>query len=148
MSNLNIKVFLCVWIKKTRYPVSKEFSTFLYMRICRVWAHWNHSFHVHLSYLGHSDLCFSYPEFQWELISLVQGCSVKFYLNSVSMCVSSCVWLLVTLWAAEGQAFMSFTVSPSSFKLESLSRWTTSCSAVPFFLLPSMLPSIKIFFNE
>ena len=29
----------------------------------RVWAHWNHSFHVHLSYPGARILCFSHPEF-------------------------------------------------------------------------------------
>ena len=28
----------------------------------RVWAHWNHPFHVHLSYPGARILCFSHPE--------------------------------------------------------------------------------------
>ena len=49
-----------IWVglkKKKRLPFKtkrelEEFSAFLYMGRCRVWAHWNHAFEMYLSHQG------------------------------------------------------------------------------------------------
>ena len=71
----------------------------------------------------------------------------------LSVCVLSCsvVSDSVTLCAAECQASLSFTISPSLFKpmfIQSVmpSNYLILCR--PLLLLPSMRPSIKIFSNE
>ena len=52
----NIKGLLL--IKENQTSQVKEFSAFLCMGRCKIWAHWNHSFDMYLSYLGASLLCF------------------------------------------------------------------------------------------
>ena len=71
----------------------------------------------------------------------------------LNVCVLSCsvVSDSLTLWAAECQVSLSFTISPSLFKpvfIESVmpSNYLILCR--PLLLLPSMLPSIKILSNE
>ena len=61
------------------------------------------------------------------------------------------VWLIVTPWTIACQASLSFTVSQSLFKLMSiesvmLSNYLTLCH--PLLLLPSTLPSIRVFSSE
>ena len=63
----------------------------------------------------------------------------------------SCVWLFVTPWTAAHQASLSFTISQSllkftSFELVMPSKHLILCC--PFLLLPSILPSIRVFSNE
>jgi len=62
-----------------------------------------------------------------------------------------CVWLFATLWAAAHQASLSSTVSRSLLKLMSIesvmpsNHLTLGC---PLLLLPSILPSIGVFFSN
>ena len=70
-------------------------------------------------------------------------------LNWIVVQLLSCVWLLVIPWTAAPQASRSFTISQSLLKLiESvrLSNHVILCH--PLLLLPSIFPSIRIFFNE
>ena len=63
----------------------------------------------------------------------------------------SCVWLLTTPWTAAHQASLASAVSWSLFKLCPLSQrchLTISSSVAPFFLLPSIFASIKVFSKE
>ena len=144
------KIFFCVWIKKTRYPVSRNLALFYIWEYVRVWAHWNHSLHVHLSYLGCSDMYFSHPEFQWELISLVQGCSVKLY-KLCSMCVCLVVQLCLTLWLCGLQNARFPCPSPSPracsnpCSLSRLCHPTTSSSVVPFSSCLQCFPASRSF---
>ena len=69
------------------------------------------------------------------------------------VCVQSlnCVWLFETPWTAAHQAYMSFTISQSLLRFMStesvmLSNLLILCH--PFLLLPSVFPSIRVFFNE
>ena len=63
----------------------------------------------------------------------------------------SCVWLFVTLWTATCQAPLSFTISWSllyfiSIESVMLSNHLILCH--PLILLPSILPSIRVFSNK
>ena len=40
------------WLKKIRHPKLRNLPVFCVQEDARVWAHWDHSFDVHLSYLG------------------------------------------------------------------------------------------------
>ena len=63
----------------------------------------------------------------------------------------SCVWLFVTPWTAACQAFLSFTISWSLLKLMSIELVMPSKHLIlccPLLLLPSIFPSIRIFFSE
>ena len=69
------------------------------------------------------------------------------------VCIQSlnCVWLFETPWTAAYQAYMSFTISQSLLRFMStesvmLSNHLILCH--PFLLLPSVFPSIRVFFNE
>ena len=62
-----------------------------------------------------------------------------------------CVWLFVTPWTAACQASQSFTISQSLFKLtssESVMPSNHLILCLPFLLLPSIFPSIRIFSSE
>ena len=48
--SLNVKRWLL--IKENQISQVKEFRSFLLWEDARVWAHWSHSFDMHLSYLG------------------------------------------------------------------------------------------------
>ena len=61
------------------------------------------------------------------------------------------VQLSATIWTAACQASLSFTVSQSMLKLMSVELVVLSnCHilCLPFLLLPSILPSLRVFFNE
>ena len=63
----------------------------------------------------------------------------------------SCVQLFVTPWAAAYQASLSYTVSRSLLKLMSIESMMPSNHLIlchPHFLLPSVFPSIRVFYNE
>ena len=64
----------------------------------------------------------------------------------------SCVWLFATPWTAAHQASLSFTISQSLLKLRFIesvmsSNYLILCRC-PHLLLPSVLPSIKVFSSE
>ena len=61
------------------------------------------------------------------------------------------VWLFVTPWTATHQASLSFTISQSLFKLISFESVMPSNHLIlchPLLLLPSIFPSIRVFFSE
>ena len=63
----------------------------------------------------------------------------------------SCVRLFVTTWTIASQVSLFFTISRSLLKLLSLESVMPSNHFIlchPFLLLPSILPSIRIFSNE
>ena len=63
----------------------------------------------------------------------------------------SCVLLVETPWTAAHQAFQSFTISQSLFKLMSIESMTPSSHLIlchPLLLLPSIFPSIRVFSSE
>ena len=63
----------------------------------------------------------------------------------------SCVWLLVTPWTAARQASLSITNSRSSPKPMSIELVMPSNHLIlyrPLLLLPSIIPSIRVFSNE
>ena len=62
----------------------------------------------------------------------------------------SCVWLFVTPWTPAHQASLSFTISRSLLKLKSIELVMPSNHLIlcrPL-LLPSVLPSIRVFSSE
>ena len=61
------------------------------------------------------------------------------------------VWLFATPWTAACQASLSFTISWSLLKLMSIKLVMPSNHIIlchPLLLLPSIFPSIRVFFNE
>ena len=69
----------------------------------------------------------------------------------VSVQLLSRVRLFSTPWTAACQASLSFTSSWSLLNSTPLSQWcypTNSSSVIPFSLLPSVFPSIRVFSNE
>ena len=63
----------------------------------------------------------------------------------------SCVWLFATPWTTAGQASLSITKSRSFLKLMSMGLVMPSNHLIfcrPLLLLPSVLPSIRGFYNE
>ena len=61
------------------------------------------------------------------------------------------VWLFASPWTAARQASLSFTISWSLLKLMSIKLVMPSNHIIrchPLLLLPSILPSIRVFFNE
>ena len=69
----------------------------------------------------------------------------------VSVQLLSHVWLFLTPWTAAHQASLSFTVSWILLKLMSIESVMSSNQLIlccPHLLLPSIFPSIRVFFNE
>ena len=63
----------------------------------------------------------------------------------------SCVWLFLTAWTTAHQASLSFTISWSLHKLMSIESMMPSNHLIPYhhpLLLPSNLPSIRVFSSE
>ena len=63
----------------------------------------------------------------------------------------SCDWLFATAWIAARQASLSITNSRSSLRLTSIESVMPSSHLIlchPLLLLPPILPSIRVFFNE
>ena len=63
--SLNIERLL---LKKIKYLKLRNLMLFYTWEDARVWAHWNHSFDLHLSHLGPVS-CFSYPKFPQDSLS-------------------------------------------------------------------------------
>ena len=63
----------------------------------------------------------------------------------------SYLWLFATSWTATLQASLPFTISPSLLKLKSI-EWEIPSNHLilchPFLLLPSIFPSIRVFYSE
>ena len=83
----------------------------------------------------------------WTLIKLC------FLIHGIMPSVQSLshVWRFATPWAAAHQAFLSITNSRSLLKLMSIKSVMPSNHLIlchPLLLLPSILPSIRIFSNE
>ena len=81
------------------------------------------------------------------------------FATKMSRCVSfalfveslSRVWLFVTPWTAARQAALSFTISPSFCRLMFIELVMPSNHLIlcyPLLLLPSIFPSIRVFFSE
>ena len=89
-----------------------------------------------------------------HVLSLCDG----FVLLPMEICFSlssvqslSCVWLFATPWTAAHQASLSFLISRSLFKPTSIVSVMPSNHLIlchPLLLLPSIFPSIRVFFNE
>ena len=80
--------------------------------------------------------------------SRIQNQYTKFCISSVQL--FSHVWLFVTPWTGAHRASLSFTISPSLFKLMSIKSVRPSNHLIlchPF-LLPSIFASIRVFSNE
>ena len=78
----------------------------------------------------------------------VNVCKLLFVVAVQSL---SRVWLFVTPWTAACQASPSITISWSLFKLLSIESVIPSSHLIlcrPLLLLPSIFPSIRVFFNE
>ena len=83
----------------------------------------------------------------WGLFMNVIDLSFLFFLVAQSL---THVWLFMTPWTAACQASLSFTISQSLLKCMSIELMMPSNHLIlchPF-LLPSIFPSIKVFFNE
>ena len=68
-----------------------------------------------------------------------------------SSCSLSSFWLLVTPWTAACQASLSFTIPQSLLKLMSTESVMASNHLIlcrPLLLLPSIFPSIRVFFSQ
>ena len=75
--------------------------------------------------------------------------SQKYIENNVVVQSLSCVQLFETSWSVAHQASLSFTISQSSLKLMSTESVMLSNQLYcPFRLLPSILPSIRLFSSE
>ena len=83
--------------------------------------------------------------FGWWLWSSFCSC---FCLENVYFCIVQSSDSLQPLWTAAHQASLSFTISPSLLKLMLAmpSNYLILCH--PLLLLPSILPSIRVFSNE
>ena len=74
---------------------------------------------------------------------------MKYHFSSVQL--FSCVQLFVTPWTAARQATLSITNSrspPKPISIESVMPSNHLILCHPLLLLPSIFPSIKVFFNE
>ena len=82
----------------------------------------------------------------------IPGLSAEFSsVQSSSVQLLSRVWLFATPWITACQASLSITNSRSSLKLTSIKSVMPSSHLIlyrPLLLLPPILPSIRVFFNE
>ena len=62
-------------LKKTRYPRLRNLALFYVWEDAKVWSHWNHSFDMHLNYLGPVSRVF----ISWvpSGLSIGSGCSLR-----------------------------------------------------------------------
>ena len=97
------------------------------------------------------DLAQSLSTYQWYFSEKQQN-NPKIHLESfVVVQLLSHVQLFATLWTAECQASLSFTISQSLLKLMSIESMMPSNHLIlccPLLLPPSIFPSIRVFSNE
>ena len=100
------------------------------------------------------ELLDNYPKFLRHQFSKhkLLSCTLKSWVEVIFVAVvQSLCPLFVTPWAATHQASLSFTISQSLLKLMPIQSVTPSNHLIlchPLLLLPSVLPSIRVFFNE
>ena len=85
------------------------------------------------------------------LIMLIEGWRVLLIIFVIAVQLLSRVRLFMTPWTAALQASLSFTISLSLLKLMSVELVMPSNHLIlccPLLLLPSILPSIRVFSNE
>ena len=108
-----------------------------------------------ISKITNGHRIFSYTS--WQFVFLLPWNASLYILVTfllgffVTIQLLSRVWLFATQWPAAHQASLSFTVSRSMLKLMSIESVMPSNHLVlccPLFLLPSILPSIRVFSNE
>ena len=108
-----------------------------------------------ISKITNGHRIFSYTS--WQFVFLLPWNASLYILVTfllgffVTIQLLSRVWLFATQWPAAHQASLSFTVSRSMLKLMSIESVMPSNHLVlccPLFLLPSILPRIKVFHNE
>ena len=112
-----------------------------------------HSFHI---------ICFTINRYIRTSLHY-QALSKKFLLSIYIYCFYTCYWNtqfssviqsclnLYTPWNAAHQAFLSFTISRSLFKLMSIKLVMPSnrlCLCLPILLQLSIFPSIRVFSSE
>ena len=77
---------------------------------------------------------------------------MRYHLTPIAVVQSlSPFWLFATPWTLAHQASLSFTISSSLLKLMSIELMMPCNQLIlccPLLLLPSVFPSIKVFFNE
>ena len=108
---------------------------------------------------GHSGLYLASISPKWIHFCHSERSFIPICIQSIIMCLSirlllfSCSVVLdsVTPWTAAHQASLSFTTSQSLLKLSSIESVMPSNHLIlchPLLLLPSVFPSISVFFNE
>jgi len=83
------------------------------------------------------------------LLEMVKLCQYIYFVVVVQS--SSCVWLFATPWTAACQASLPLIISQSLSKFMSIESMMPSNHLIlchPLFLLPSILPNIRVFSNE
>ena len=76
-----------------RYPKLRNLVLFYVWEDAKVWAHWNHSFHMHLSYLGLVSCVFPHPE-----LTLGSGCNLMAVWWQIFFSFLSVLWLPLEGW--------------------------------------------------
>ena len=100
-----------------------------------------------LEALRKGSTCSSLPSWKEANIWLFR---LLYYYTVVVQSLSH-IWLFETQWTAARQASLSFTISWSLLKLTSIELVIPSDHLIlccPFLLLPSILPSIRVFSNK
>ena len=139
-------------LKKTRCPKLRSLVLFYVWEDARAWAHWNHSFDVHLSYLG---LCVFTSRVSSGLI-VGSGCYLMTarWLLSDDCQFSSVAQSCPTLWDPVNHGRPGLPVHhqlPEFFKLISIESVMPSSHLIlchPLLLLPPISSSIRVFSNE
>ena len=80
--HLNVKIVLL--IKETRYIRLRSLALLYVWEDARVWAHWNHSFDLHFSYLGPVSWVFT----SWVSSGLTVGSGYRLMAARCQVCFS------------------------------------------------------------
>ena len=89
--------------------------------------------------------------FHFSIITGSEHLILQLTVNSFYCSVDKLCQLFVTPWTAAYQSFLSFTISQSVFKpmsIESVMPSNHLIFCCPFLLLPSVLPSVRVFSSE
>ena len=92
-----------------------------------------------------------YRDARYFCILILYPANLLYSLIFIVVQLLSHVWLFATPWTAACQASLSFTISWSLLKLMSLESVMTFNHLIlchPLLLLPSIFPSIRIFYSE
>ena len=103
---------------------------------------------LHSGWVTEWDLS-SWCKTQWNVPIL--GFAALQHIFVIVVQLLNCVWFFGTLWIAEHQASLSFTISWSLLKLMSIESMVPSKHLIlccPLLLLPSIFSSIRVFSSE